>query len=197
MRNLFLEKLNIGIAIIVGLTILGIVFFRVIPSNIATKSISNQPHNSGMSVADNSVNNGNQGRTSEVLTDDTKPTGTYIPPEDDFNFSQKATPKPGSTGNYDDYLEKYNAQAQSQRKAKFATKQSKEDILLQLKANPININTASVTELELLPGIGPVIAKRIVEYRKKIGRYKSINQLIDVNGIGEKKLRDVKPYVRI
>ena len=50
----------------------------------------------------------------------------------------------------------------------------------------VNINTATATELETLPGVGPVIAKRIIDYREKNGAYKNIGELKNVSGIGDK-----------
>jgi competence ComEA-like helix-hairpin-helix protein len=61
----------------------------------------------------------------------------------------------------------------------------------------INVNTASAELLEALPGIGPVIAKRIVEYREKNGFFANPENLIDVKGIGEKKLKQILPYIRV
>ena len=55
----------------------------------------------------------------------------------------------------------------------------------------ININTASQAELEALPGIGPVIARRIVEGRP----YRSVEDLDRVKGIGKKRLEEIQPWV--
>jgi comEA protein len=55
------------------------------------------------------------------------------------------------------------------------------------KATPIvNINTASSTELQTLPGVGERVAARIIEYREKNGPFKKIEELMNVQGIGEK-----------
>lgn len=56
----------------------------------------------------------------------------------------------------------------------------------------VNINTASATELETLPGIGPVLADRIVKYRRRSGPFASVERLLDVEGIGPKKLAALK-----
>ncbi len=62
----------------------------------------------------------------------------------------------------------------------------------------VNINTASVEELcEVLPGIGEVKAKRIVEYREAAGGFDSIDELLNVKGIGEKTLEKIRPYCRL
>ena len=51
---------------------------------------------------------------------------------------------------------------------------------------PINLNTATAAELEKLPGIGQKVAARIVEYRQKNGPFKKVEELMNVQGIGEK-----------
>ncbi|HES58065.1 MAG TPA: helix-hairpin-helix domain-containing protein, partial [Firmicutes bacterium] len=53
---------------------------------------------------------------------------------------------------------------------------------------PLDINAASAEELEQLPGIGPVLAGRIAEYREAHGPFRSLDELRKVSGIGEKKL---------
>lgn len=58
----------------------------------------------------------------------------------------------------------------------------------------LNINTATVDELQMLPGIGPAIAKDIVAYRQAKGPFKNVAELDKVKGIGKKKFEAVKPY---
>jgi competence protein ComEA len=61
----------------------------------------------------------------------------------------------------------------------------------------ININTASETELETLPGVGPVTAAAIIEYRTQNGPFGAVDDLIDVSGIGPATLEDVRPFVTV
>lgn len=61
----------------------------------------------------------------------------------------------------------------------------------------ININTATQTELETLPGIGPSIALNIINYRKDNGKFNSIEDLKQVSGIGESKYSKIKDLIKI
>ncbi len=65
------------------------------------------------------------------------------------------------------------------------------------QAGKVNINTASVSELEELPGIGEVIAQRIVDYRTQHGPFKTVRDLLKVEGIGEKKFESIKDHVTV
>ena len=59
-------------------------------------------------------------------------------------------------------------------------------------AEKINLNTATVEQLQSLPGIGPAIAKSIVEHRAKVGKFNRIEEIINVKGVGEKKFQQIK-----
>ena len=61
----------------------------------------------------------------------------------------------------------------------------------------VNINTANLSELDALPGIGPSIAQRIIDYREENGSFKSIEDLQNVKGIGTAKYEEIKDYVTI
>jgi competence protein ComEA len=61
----------------------------------------------------------------------------------------------------------------------------------------INVNTATAVQLEALPGIGPKLAARIVEHRQKNGAFKKVEELMNVQGIGEKNFLKLKPLVTI
>lgn len=61
----------------------------------------------------------------------------------------------------------------------------------------IDINTADAEALDLLPGIGPVYAQRIVEYRTENGPFQSIEDIMEVSGIGEKKYEAIKELITV
>jgi competence protein ComEA len=59
----------------------------------------------------------------------------------------------------------------------------------------VNINSASASELDELPGIGPALASRIVEWRLKFGSFQRLEDLLEVSGIGEKLLSELMPLI--
>ncbi len=61
----------------------------------------------------------------------------------------------------------------------------------------ININTASAPELETLPGIGPAMSARIIEYREKNGPFQKIEELMNVQGIGERVFLRLRPQITV
>lgn len=81
------------------------------------------------------------------------------------------------------------AQAGSSRKPTTAAQTS--------ASMPVNLNTASVSQLEGLPGIGKAMAERIVEYRQKNGSFKKAEDLMNVRGIGEKNFLKLKALVTV
>lgn len=61
----------------------------------------------------------------------------------------------------------------------------------------LNLNTATIEQLETLPGIGRKTAERILEYRTKSGGFKRIEELMNVKGIGEKSFLKLKPLIAV
>ncbi|MFF4796891.1 helix-hairpin-helix domain-containing protein [Streptomyces sp. NPDC001351] len=61
---------------------------------------------------------------------------------------------------------------------------------------PVPLNTATVDQLETLPGVGPVLAQHIVDYRTQHGGFRSVDQLREVNGIGDRRFADLRNLVR-
>ena len=61
----------------------------------------------------------------------------------------------------------------------------------------VNINTAGVEELDTLPGIGPSMAQRIIDYRQLNGGFKSIDEIQNVSGIGQKKFEKLKSRIKV
>jgi competence protein ComEA len=62
---------------------------------------------------------------------------------------------------------------------------------------PIDINKAGAGELMTIPGIGKVMAQRIIDFRKEHGPFNRVEDLLKVKGIGEKSLDKLRPYVKV
>jgi len=62
---------------------------------------------------------------------------------------------------------------------------------------PLNLNAASTADLEKLPGIGAAMAARILEYRQKTGGFKKVEELMNIQGIGERNFLRLKPLVTV
>ncbi|MEU2682638.1 ComEA family DNA-binding protein [Streptomyces hygroscopicus] len=61
---------------------------------------------------------------------------------------------------------------------------------------PVSLNSATAEQLDTLPGVGPVLARHIIDYRTQHGGFRSIDELREVNGIGERRFADLRPLVR-
>lgn len=64
-------------------------------------------------------------------------------------------------------------------------------------SSPIDLNTATLAQLDTLPGVGPVLAQRILDWRTAHGRFDTVDQLRDVTGIGDSRYADLKPLVTV
>ena len=63
-------------------------------------------------------------------------------------------------------------------------------------AGPVSLNTATVEQLDTLPGVGPVLAQHIVDYRTQHGGFRSVDELREVNGIGDRRFADLQTLVQ-
>jgi competence protein ComEA len=61
----------------------------------------------------------------------------------------------------------------------------------------VNLNTATSAQLDTLPGVGPVTAQKILDWRTSHGAFSSIDELLEIDGIGEKTLADLAPHVTL
>jgi competence protein ComEA len=61
----------------------------------------------------------------------------------------------------------------------------------------VDLNTGDVSALDSLPGVGPVLAQRILDWRTAHGRFTSIDELDEVSGIGDKLMAEIRPRVRV
>ena len=64
-------------------------------------------------------------------------------------------------------------------------------------SSPVDLNTATADELDALPGVGPATAAAILAYRDEHGRFSAVDDLLDVRGIGDAKLEQIRPLVRV
>ena len=64
-------------------------------------------------------------------------------------------------------------------------------------ATPVELNQASAEELQEIPGIGPAMAERIVEWRREHGPFEKVEDLLNIRGIGEKTLEKLRPYLKV
>lgn len=104
-----------------------------------------------------------------------------------FNFGKKQEVY------YEEEKPVKKTKAKTKTSEEITTKTTKE----KLPTKPINLNTATAQELAQLPGIGPSTAQKIVEYRQQIGKFTSLEQLLEVPRVGSLTLQRIKPYVVI
>lgn len=100
-------------------------------------------------------------------------------------------------GRSDNLLNSYGTNASSSNSYTSNTSSSKNVQDLESKYSIVNINTATQTELETLPGIGPSIALKIINYRKENGKFSTIEEIKNVSGIGESKFEEIKKYITV
>lgn len=88
----------------------------------------------------------------------------------------------------------YNSSHESNNKLSSSTSHTTSD---KKNTSTVNINTATQTELETLPGIGPSTALKIINYRTENGEFSSIEDIKKVSGIGDAKFESIKKYIKV
>lgn len=88
-----------------------------------------------------------------------------------------------------------NNQIDEEQTSKYITSASELNEDTNQNTDKVNINTANQTELETLPGIGPATALKIINYRKEKGKFKSIEDIKEVSGIGDTKYEKIKDLI--
>jgi competence protein ComEA len=76
-------------------------------------------------------------------------------------------------------------------------RRGEQDALRPAAATALDLNRASAKDFERLPGVGPVLAGRIIEYRASQGMFHDVEQLREVKGIGPKKFEQIRPHVAV
>jgi competence protein ComEA len=61
----------------------------------------------------------------------------------------------------------------------------------------INLNKATLEQLQSLPGVGPALAERILKHRQKVGKFKRIEEILNIKGMGEKKFQKIKDRLAV
>ncbi len=64
-------------------------------------------------------------------------------------------------------------------------------------SDKVNINTADSSRLQAIPGVGPATAQKIIEYREQNGKFKSVEDIKNVSGIGDKTFENMRPYITV
>ena len=100
------------------------------------------------------------------------------------------------------YIPGISEQKEGEENLGYITKESGNNIVVNEKKEEggsglVNLNTASQTELEQIPGIGPSTALKIIEYRKENGEFKSIEDIKNVKGIGDSKYENMKNHITV
>jgi competence protein ComEA len=109
----------------------------------------------------------------------------------------RSTPKPGERGTEDSLKSKKKVLPEVPRASTAAGEESQNADPKYFERHPLNLNTATEDQLELLPGVGPAMAGKILATRKAKGGFKSVDELDDVPGIGAKKLEKIRPLVTV
>jgi len=105
----------------------------------------------------------------------------------------------GAFLDYDRYKYSYDAADLLKEKAETESRLTEDNAPIMekdsVKKKIIDLNSAGYFDLQTLPGIGPVLAERIMAYRDSVGVFRSTDELLNINGIGERKFADIKDRI--
>lgn len=96
------------------------------------------------------------------------------------------------------YIPSIHDPKESEQREEYITSEAGQEVIKEgesTKTNLVNINTAKQTELETIPGVGPSTATKIIEFREKNGKFQTIEDIKNVNGIGEAKFNNMKDKI--
>lgn len=78
-----------------------------------------------------------------------------------------------------------------------ARESGSEPVSASASSGPVHLNTATLADLDRLPGVGPAIAQRILDFRQQRGGFQRVEDLLEVKGIGPKTLEKIRPHVQL
>lgn len=118
------------------------------------------------------------------------PSGETLKKNPDFEYITTGSGDGTNSAEADHYNSSYESNNKLSSSTSHATSDKK-------NTSTVNINTATQTELETLPGIGPSTALKIINYRTENGKFSSIEDIKKVSGIGDAKFESIKKYIKV
>ncbi|KWZ75112.1 comEA protein [Alloscardovia omnicolens] len=115
-----------------------------------------------------------------------------------YNYSQDYKQTAKSEGKEQEQSVQQPAEQSAEQQSQQQSSEQPAEQQTQAAPDPrININTASVDQLQNIPGVGPVTAQKILDYRSSHGSFASVDDLMEISGIGAKTLEKMRSHVRV